>query len=130
MLLVRLAAASVGFALAIQMGLSSNFRADVLHLSPQQVGQLEAVRESCGILSLAIMALLAGVAEPIIAVGALLLMATGFGAYVWVEDFGWLITASLIWSQGFHVWIPLPNSMAMSLAEPGRTGYRVGQVRA
>jgi len=35
---------------------------------------------------------------------------------------------SLGWSSGMHVWMPLPSSMMMSLAEPGRAGYRLGQV--
>ncbi len=36
---------------------------------------------------------------------------------------------SLVWSQGLHVWMPLPASMALGLAEPGRSGFRLGQVR-
>ena len=42
----------------------------------------------------------------------------GLGAYCFVPDFTWLIIASLIWSQGFHVWAPLPGSMTLALAEP------------
>jgi len=62
------------------------------------------VRESCGIAAFAILALLAGLTEPVMAM-------------------------SVVWSQGFHVWEPLPNSMAIALSEPGRTGARLGQVQ-
>lgn len=37
---------------------------------------------------------------------------------------------SLIWSQGLHIWMPLPNSMTLALAEPGKAGTRIGQVQA
>ena len=29
---------------------------------------------------------------------------------------------SVVWSQGLHLWMPLPSSMALALAEPGRAG--------
>ncbi|KKL76385.1 hypothetical protein LCGC14_2045440, partial [marine sediment metagenome] len=50
--------------------------------------------------------------------------------YAAVHDYFWLVMASLVWSQGLHVWMPLPNSMALAVAEPGRAGYRLGQIRA
>jgi len=34
------------------------------------------------------------------------------------------------WSLGFHVWTPLPNSMTLALAEPGRAGARLGRIGA
>jgi MFS family permease len=36
----------------------------------------------------------------------------------------------MVWSQGLHVWMPLPNSMALGLAEPGKAGFRLGQLSA
>ena len=125
-----LAAGLVGFALAVQIGANSNFVAEEMELTGQQQGVLEAFRESCGIVALGVLALLAGFAEPLVAAAMLVLVAVGLGAYTFVPGYLWLILASLVWSQGLHVWMPLPNSMAMALAEPGRTGYRVGQVRA
>jgi MFS family permease len=47
-----------------------------------------------------------------------------------VYHYFWVVILSVIWSQGLHVWMPLPNSMMLSLAEPGRTGYRLGQLQA
>jgi MFS family permease len=99
-------------------------------LSGFQQGMLEGIRESCGVMALAVLALLAGLAEPVVGTAMLLLLAAGLGAYAWVPSFPWLIAASLVWSQGLHVWMPLPQSMTLSLAEPGRAGYRLGQVRA
>jgi len=127
---LALAAGGVGFALAVQMGVNENFVVDVLGLGGLQRGLLETFRETCGMTALAVLALLAGLVEPLVGAAVLLLFAVGLGGYTFVPSYGWLIAASLVWSQGLHVWMPLPQSMAMALAEPGRTGRRVGQVQA
>lgn len=125
-----LAVASVGFAMALQMGLNANFLADEIGLSGFQLGLLESIRESCGIFALGILALGAGLAEPLLAMGMLAVFSIGVGAYAAVPSYTWVIVMSLVWSQGLHVWMPLPHSMMMSLAEPGRTGHRLGEMHA
>ena len=130
LIFLGLASALVGFAMTQQMALQANYVVEVMGLSEFQQGLLETLRESCGIAALGVLALLAGLAEPLVAAGMLVLLAVGLGAYTFVPDYAWLIVASLVWSQGVHVWMPLPNSMALALAEPGRAGHRVGQVRS
>ena len=130
MIFLSLAAAGVGFAIFLQMGLNENFLVGEIGLAPLQRGLLEAARESCGIIAFAVLAILAGFAEPRVASAVLMLFAAGVAAYFVTPSFGWVLIASLVWSQGLHVWMPLPNSMAMALAEPGKTGHRLGQVRA
>lgn len=127
---VQSAAACVGFATVLQMSLNSNFVVDVMELSGFQTGTLEAVRESCGIIAFGILALLAGLKEPIIASVMLVLVWLGLSAYSVVPSYGLVIVMSMVWSQGLHVWMPLPNSMTLSLAEPGRSGARLGQLQA
>ncbi len=117
-------------ALSLQLGLNSNFVAEEMRLSGLQQGILETFRETCGISALGLFAILVTWAEPRIASAMLGLMGIGLGAYCFVPDFTWLVIASLVWSQGFHVWAPLPGSMALALAEPGRTGHRLGQVQS
>jgi MFS family permease len=125
-----MAVACVGFALAMQMGLNSNFTAQELRLDPEKQGILEAVRETCGIIALGVLAILAAFAEPLIAFAMLVLLGIGLGSYCFVHDYTWLLVASLVWSQGLHVWMPLPHSMTLALAEPGQAGRRLGQVQA
>jgi predicted MFS family arabinose efflux permease len=129
-LFLSLAAAGVSFAIALQTSLNSNFLVGEIGISGRQAGFLEAVRESCGIAAFGILALLAGLGEPLVATLVLLLVSAGLSAYAFVPTYGWVMAMSVVWSQGLHVWMPLPNSMALALAEPERTGARLGQVGA
>lgn len=128
--LLKFACAALGFAIMLQMSMNDNFLVGELHLGPDQKGVQEAVRESCGIFAMGIIALLAGLAEPLLAAAALVVFGLGLGAYSAVPNMFWLVVLSFIWSQGLHVWMPLPNSMMLSLAEPGQTGRRLGQMQA
>jgi len=129
-LFLRLAVAGVGFALALQMGLNANFLVEEIGVSGLQIGMLEAIRESCGIVAFLLLALLAGFAEPVIGCAMLLIVAVGLSGYTFAPTFGWVVGMSLVWSQGLHVWMPLPRSMALSLAETGRTGHYIGRMGA
>ena len=127
---LSLAAAFVGFALVLQLSLNNNFLVGEIGVSGRQAGFLEAVRESCGIAAFGILALLAGLGEPLVATLVLLLFGLGLSAYAFVPTYGWVMAMSVVWSQGLHLWMPLPNSMALALAERDRAGRRLGQVGA
>lgn len=122
--------AGVGFALTLQLALNSNFVAEEMHITGFQQGLLETFRETCGILAFGVLAILAGLAEPLIGAIMLILFAAGLSAYAFVPDFFWLVVISLVWSQGLHIWMPLPNSMALALAKPGSEGHCLGKVHA
>jgi MFS family permease len=130
MAFVCMAVGCMGFAMSIQMGLNQNFVAQELGLSGAQAGGLEACRETCGMLALGVLALLAGLAEPLVGAALLMVFAAGLAGYSFVHEYAWVIALSLVWSMGLHVWMPLPNSMTLALAEPGHSGRRLGQVGA
>jgi predicted MFS family arabinose efflux permease len=130
LLFLGLAVAGVSFTMSIQMGLNTNFLVEQIHVDARQQGLVEAFRESCGIAAFAVLALLAGFAEPLVGAGMLVLLAAGLSGYAFVHDYRWVIVLSLVWSQGLHAWMPLPSSMTLALAEPGRAGYRLGQIGA
>ena len=130
LLFVSIAAAFVGCVLSLQISLNNNFLVGEIHVSGFQAGLLEAVRESMGILALGVLALIAGLAEPLIATLSLLLVWIGLSAYAFAPTYATVMGMSVIWSLGFHVWTPLPNSMTLALAEPGMAGRRLGRVAA
>jgi hypothetical protein len=129
-LFVALASAFVGVALMLQISLNNNFLVGEIGVSGFQAGLLEAVRESCGIAALGIFVLVAGLTEPVIATLVLVLVAFGMGSYSRAPTYGYVMILSVTWSLGFHVWTPLPNSMTLALAEPGKAGVRLGKVAA
>ena len=63
--------ACAGFAMTLQLGLNSNFVGQEMRLSGLQQGVLETFRETCGITVLLVLALFAGLAEPLIAAAML-----------------------------------------------------------
>lgn len=125
-----LAVMLVSFAMSLQTGLNGNFIAQDMGLSGLQQGFLEATRESCGILALGVLMLLAGMSEPRIGVLMLVLMCIGLSAYSMVPSYAWLMICSFVWSQGLHVWMPLPNSMALALSDKGHEGRSLGRLGA
>ena len=125
-----IAVALVGFTMSLQMALNANFVADDMHVTGMQQGLLESVRESCGILALGVLALLVGMSEPRIAVMMLVVLSAGVSAYAIVPSFHWLLVASFVWSQGFHVWVPLPSSMALAISAKGHEGRSLGALGA
>jgi predicted MFS family arabinose efflux permease len=127
---VGLAAACVGVALTLQIALNNNFLVGEIGISGFQAGLLEAVRESCGIAALGIFVLIAGLTEPAIASLFLVLIAVGMGSYSLAPTYRAVMLLSVTWSLGFHVWTPLPSSMTLALAEPGKAGARLGTVGA
>ncbi|MGA2264947.1 MAG: MFS transporter [Phycisphaerae bacterium] len=124
------AVAGAGVTMALQMGLNANFLWEQIRISGQQLGFLEAARESCGITAFLLLALMAGLAEPLVGSAMLILVAVGLGAYFRAGSFTQIVLLSLVWSQGLHIWMPLPNSITLALAEPGRAGHRLGQIQA
>lgn len=125
-----IAVGGVGFSLSLQIALNANFAVEEMHMSGLEQGLLEMFRESCGIFALGILAVLAGFAESWIGAVSLVFLAFGLSCYAFVPNYFWLVAASLVWSQGLHIWMPLPNSMALALAEPGQIGRRIGQLQA
>ena len=130
LLFITVASGCVGLTLALQMSLNNNFLVGEIGISGFQAGLLEGVRESCGIAALGVFALIAGLAEPLIASIVLVLIWAGLSAYSVAPTYGVVMALGVTWSLGFHVWAPLPNSMTLALAEPGKAGMRLGKVAA
>ena len=120
----------LNFGLAGHMSMNANFLQELIHVTPWQMGYLEAIREACGIVSFALIGVLAGMAEQSLAAALLLLVGVGLTGYVAADSVKDVIAFSVIWSLGFHLWIPLSTNMTLTFARSGHAAERLGQMRA
>jgi hypothetical protein len=60
----------------------------------------------------------------------LLLVGVGLTGYVAADSVKDVIVFSVIWSMGFHLWIPLSTNMTLTFARVGHAAERLGQMRA
>src|SRR5262249_14120776 len=91
-----------------------------------QLGLLESLREIPGLLTAGMIALLAGLAEPVLAMLALGVMAAGIAATGQATGFGTLVACSIFWSIGLHIWLTVQPSVALTLSEEGKHGRGLG----
>jgi MFS family permease len=125
-LLLGAATFSLAVGLNMHVAMNVNYLHELLRASSWQQGYLEAIRETCGVLSFFMIAFLVGRSEPKVAAIMLALMGCGLAAYRWIVVIPQVIVFSLIWSFGFHIWAPLGSSMQLALARRGREGQTMG----
>ena len=120
--------AAVNIALGFSDSLFSNFFKDVYNVDGFGRGLIEFPRELPGILCFLIISAvafmgdltLAIIAQGLAAVGLLVL---GF----FTPAFSYMLVFLFINSMGMHLYMPLRDSIGMTLAEPDKIGKRMGQ---
>ncbi len=125
-LLLGAAVFSLNVGLNMHVAMNVNYLHELLRASSWQQGYLEAIRETCGVLSFFMVTFLVGRSEPKVGALMLVLMGCGLAAYRWIEIIPQVIAFSLLWSFGFHIWAPLSSSMQLALAQKGREGQTIG----
>ncbi len=128
--LLAAAMASVGVFFGVQLTLFNNFIVDRLAIEPHQLGYLEALREVPGFLNFVFLALVVAVAPSLTAAACLCIMGLGIAAYAGVGSVPELVLFSVIWSIGFHCWVPLSQSMALMFSPGVEKGRWLGQLRS
>lgn len=121
---------SVGFFFGIQLTLYNNFIVERLGIEAHQLGYVEALREMPGFLNALFIALIVSMAPPVIAGVCLIVMGVGIMAYAKVTTVVALAVFSLLWSVGFHCWVPLQQVMTLTLSPEGMKGKWLGQLRS
>ena len=130
--LVFLAAGVFGlnFGFAAYQSTYTNFFVGNLGIDAFQMGALESLRELPGFLTAFILGSTLSFSPPLLAGFFALLFGFSIAGIAtvtsWIQVALWLIMGSI----GFHMWQPLQNSMAMDLAEPQKTGKRLGQINS
>ena len=128
--LVAVGVFSVGAFFGIQLTLFNNFVVDRLAIEAHELGAVEALREVPGFLNALFIALMIRLAPPIVGGVCLVVMGAGIMAFSHVDSVFSLAVYSVVWSIGFHGWVPLEQSMALMFSPEGEKGKWLGQLRS
>ena len=128
--LLAAAVFAVGVFFGVQMTLFNNFIVERIGIEPHELGAVEALREVPGFLNVLFIALMVRLAPSLVSAFALATMGVGIAAYMGVTDIPALALWSVIWSIGFHCWVPLEQTMALTLSPTPDKGRWLGQLRS
>jgi len=104
--LLAIAVAADGIFFGVQLTLFNNFIVARLGIEPHELGYVEALREVPGFMNAFFVAIMVRFAPPVVAAISLAIMGVGIMAYAQVDSVSALAIYSLVWSVGFHCWIP------------------------
>lgn len=121
--------ATVNLAIGFSDGLLSNYFKDVYNTDGFQRGLIEFPRELPGVIVFFLISAIAFLGD--ITIAMIAQGAAAFGLIVLglvTPSFGVMLFFLFIYSQGMHLYMPLNDSIAMSLSEKDQMGKRMGQV--
>ena len=116
----------VGLGQGLINGASTNFFVNILGLSGKQVLWLAGIREIPGLALMFIAALIMHWPLSRRAALSLLLMGLGYGLYALIHSYTALLATAVVASLGFHVWMPLQNTLALTLTDKASSGRALG----
>lgn len=128
--LMAIAAAAVGFSMAANQNIVSNFFEDVLGLNGPQFGYITAIREIPGFLLIFLTALFYRLSLPHLTAGALVLLAIGYGLFGVATSFWTVVPWVIISSMGYHTWLQTQTALGMSLTTEDKSGAVLGKIAA
>lgn len=126
--LVALCALFLQFGLGMQRTIVSNFASEEMDIRPEQMGWLESVREIPGLLTFLMVGLTVFLARNLLVAASVALVGAGLMMYSRAYDMGGLVSATLVYSAGFHLFFPLQAAQVLSLAGPGEKARRLGEL--
>lgn len=119
---------AVNLALGFSDGLFSNYFKDVYQIDGFHRGLIELPREMPGVITFFLVSALSFLGDITIAIFAQAIAAVGLMVLGFVTpSFGVMLVFLFINSLGVHLYMPLRDSIGMSLAEPDQIGKRMGQ---
>ena len=119
---------AVNLAMGFSDGLFSNYFKDVYQIDGLHRGLIEFPREMPGVITFFLVSALSFLGDITIAIFAQAIAAVGLMVLGLVTPtFGVMLVFLFINSLGVHLYMPLRDSIGMSLAEPDQIGKRMGQ---
>jgi MFS family permease len=116
------------FGFAVYSGVFQNFLRDVLQAGPQQLGDMESMREIPGLLAALMAGTLVALAESRVAGLGLLVTAIGIGVSGFMGSFGALVGMTVFWSIGFHLYATVSPAITLTLAKGMEGGRHLGRM--
>jgi MFS family permease len=116
------------FGFAIYSGVFQNFLRDVLNAGPQQLGNMESMREIPGLLAALTAGTLVALAESRIAGVGLLITGIGIGLSGFMGSFWALVGMTVFWSVGFHLYATVSPAITLALAKGVEGGRHLGRM--
>lgn len=127
--LLMAAVALVGVHIGIFESIFNNYLDAVHRIDAGSRGVLEFPRELPGFLVALVSGLLFLLPDSKAASVAMAALAAGLIGLGYLSgSFGAMVAWMMLWSAGHHLFMPLEQSLAVSLADKGRMGKRLGQV--
>lgn len=122
------ALAAVSIAVGFSEGLFSNYFKDVYHVDGFGRGFIELPRELPGVIVFFLISVLTFFGDITFAIIAQGLSALGLAALGFLSPpFAVMLVFLFVSSLGTHLYMPLQDSIGMTLAEPDKLGKRMGQ---
>jgi len=128
--LITAATAAVGFSMAANQNIVSNYFENELGLSGAQFGYITAIREIPGFLLIFLTALFYRLSLPHLTAGALVLLAIGYGFFGVSWSFWSVAPWVVISSMGYHTWMQTQAALGMSLTTESKSGGILGKLAA
>jgi hypothetical protein len=119
-----------GFGFQLYAGPFQNFLRDVLHANEITLGGLESMREIPGLLAALTAGTLVAFAESRIAAIGLAVAAFGIAISGRMHSFWSLVSITVLWSIGFHLWSTVQSAITLSLAKGKEGGRHLGRMSA
>lgn len=129
-LLFAVAVACIAIGGGLGNAIFSNYFREVFSVDSVQRGLIEIPRESPGILCMLVVAALGFLGNVRLAVLAQLLVCAGLTAMgLFSPSYGVMLAFLFIHSLGMHLFLPLNDAIAMSLAQDGKVGSSLGRYK-
>ncbi len=132
--LLALGIFAMSFALGVNMSGINNYlaggAAGQFRVTPNQLGLLEAVRETSGLLTVFFAAMAASLVAPRLGAFALIVMGVGMAMLAPAPNLLIVGLAGFLWGAGFHLIGPVSNTIVLALAERGKEGHALGRLAA
>ena len=126
--LVAISLFGFGTFLGVQFSLFNNFIVTRLAIEAYQLGYVESLREVPGFMNVLFVALLVRLAPSVVGAVAMGVMGIGVMAYSQVDSVATLALWSVVWSLGFHCYMPMQAVLALRHSPEGKKGRWLGQL--